>query len=386
MPPMPPLSLSYDDRSSSPDRVEIIFSFGAGIRERVYFQSSGQVLRRSGDALFCLGLVAAMEIGADLVIDRPVDEKLLANADRIQSLLCRWYRGYRPITIHAEAGKSVYPEGRGTGAFYSGGIDSSYTLVDAIDRLDAIVTVIGGDRQVDRRQADEFRQMAEGVGAAFGLQPILIETDIRKVSRRLVGWVEYHGSFLAAVRHLLADRLGHQLIASSADESSWTRRWGSHPALDALFGTQGAAIEHHGLVHRLAKIERILEQPNLMAQLQVCTRSPQNCCRCKKCTFVMHALETLQGFDRAPTFSPADLGRGSLVVTGEGSKSDLANLRLAALSRGRPATLPALIDRAMVRYEANKRLQRIVPIGEGVRRLKRSLRQRRYLSAAGSSN
>jgi hypothetical protein len=380
---LPPIELSFEEQSGVPDPSLLVVAIKGGALSRsVIFKSSGPGLRKSGDVLLCLGLIPAMELGCDLVIGMPVDTSLLENAEKIQAMLCDWYPGYRPVNIHAQRTTALYPPSRGSGVFFSAGVDSSYSLVDARSRLDGLVTLIGADVALsDSREADHLKSVARNVGAAYGLETIIIETDIRTVFDRMIGWVEYHGAVLGAVRHMLADRFENQLIASSADESSWTRRWGSHPALDPLFGTGGARMEHHGLVHRLAKIQRILGEPMLMNNLRVCDYRHDNCGVCEDCTFMVQALDTLGGLDRAPTFRTGALAAGRIKVTGEGSKSDLLHLEAAALATGRSHRLVDEIGRAMRSYETKKKINAVLELPELKRRFKRLKRRYRYWRA-----
>lgn len=380
---LPPLELSFEEQGGA-DPSRLVVAVRSGERNRrVTFKSSGPVLKKTGDALLCLGLVPAMELGCDLAIGAPVDRALLKNAEKIQALLCVWYPGYRPVTVHAEQTTTQYPLSRGSGVFFSAGVDSSYSLADARPRLDGLVTLIGADVELlNSREAAHLKSVAQNVGAAYGLETIVIETDVRTVFDGMIGWVEYHGAVLCAVRHMLADRFDNLLIASSADQSSWTRRWGSHPALDPLFGTEDARIEHHGLVHRLAKIQRILSEPALMSNLRVCDYQHDNCGVCEDCTFMLQTLDTLGGLDRAPTFPAHTLAKGRIKVTGEGSRSDLSHLKAAALSTDRSHRLVDEIDRAMRWYEAKKKINAVLQLPELKRRFKRMKRRYRYWRAA----
>lgn len=380
---LPALELSFAQPGHSGDGRElaVLVSSGQALRQ-VRFRSSGPKLKHSGDVLLCLGLVPAMELGCDLVLGSTVDAGLLSNAEQIQTLLCSWYPGYRRIRIVAAPGRTEYQAGRGAAVFFSGGVDSSFSLAEARERLSGLVTVIGAD--VDPADAEEARHLesvARSVGCAYGLETVLVETNLRDVFDPLIGWVEYHGAALAAIRHMLADRFENLLIASSADESSWKRRWGSHPELDPLFGTEGARIEHHGLVHRLAKIERLLKEPDLLANLRVCDYRQENCGVCEDCTFMVKSLGLLRAFDRAKTFSAPALGARRLVVTGEGSKSDLVNLRQRALDDRDPA-LAREIEQALDWYERKKRFHSLLPLPETKRRFKRLKRQYRYWRAS----
>ena len=379
----PPLCLSFSEPvgtdESALHSLNVLFKMGPSASRTVSFSSNGAPLKRNGNALLCMGLVPALELGVDLVIDAEVDAELLDRCNTIQALLCAWYPGYRVISITSPVARPVRGTSQRTAVFFSGGVDSSYTLMERCDGLDALVTLIGADVDPEHHeQADHLRDLSKKVAEAFDIEQIVITTDIRQVSDSLVGWVEYHGALLSAVGHLLSDRLDHVLIASSADESSWNRRWGSHPALDPLWSTQDMQVEHHGLVHRLAKIDRIVKVPALMNHLRVCNFSGDNCGVCANCSFMLQALDLLDARSLSPTYAHGDSSKTRLEVTGEGSLSDMKHLRDAALESGQDALISA-IDRALAIYAAKKRRERIFRTAEMSRRFKRFKRQIRYL-------
>lgn len=353
------------------------FSCG-GYDKVIRFEARGATLTANGDALLCLGLIPAMELGVDLSIEADVDLELLDHAREIQALLCRWYPGYTTIDVQARPIERTYPKGRGTGLFFSGGVDSGYSLATERERVSKLVTLIGADVEpTDVARVARMETIAREVAGGFGVGSILVTTDIRSVSDRLVGWVEYHGAVLAAVRHMLAHEFENQLIASSADESSWTRRWGSHPALDTLWGTTGARFEHHGLVHRFAKVERISCEPVLMEHLRVCNRAFEHCGVCHSCQFMLAALDLIDMRATAPTYRHLTSRERALKVTGDGSLSDFRNLRAAA-EKGGHMDIVAAIDRAVARYNRKKAFNRILPVDEIARRFKRFKRRRRF--------
>ncbi|MDA4847188.1 hypothetical protein [Hoeflea poritis] len=379
---IPPLTVSFSDEVADPSQAVVSFKFGNGQRKNVRFSSNGTPLRRSGDALFCLGLLPAVELGAELIVKSAVDPQLLANAEKIQKLICSWNPNSRPVAIQADTESRSYPSGRCRGVFYSGGIDSSYSLATEIDRLEKIVTIIGANSsRPDSPSSERLRQTAIGVSQRFGLDPIIIETDIRDVSDRLIGWVEYHGALLSAVRHLLSDEIEEQLIAASGDENSYLRPWGSHPLLDPLFGTSGAKILHHGLVARAAKFERLLDAPVLLQHLQVCDRSEAGSCgRCDKCTFVLFALDVFQVRDVPSVFAGHRPDRRRINISGPSSESDWLSLRDAALQRNRRADLVEAIEKAASKHQINWAWKHALHIYTLHKAYKQFKRRRRYLA------
>lgn len=381
---MPPLTVSYSDEIAHPSQAVVSFKFGCGQTRKVRFAASDTPLRKSGDALFCLGLLPAVELGAELIVKSAMDAQLLENAEEIQKLICSWNPNSRPVAIHAETESRSYPSDRSRGVFYSGGIDSSYSLATEIDRLDKIVTIIGANASgPESPSSTRLRQSAMDVSRHFGLDPIIIETDIRDVSDRLIGWVEYHGALLAAVRHMLCDEIEEQLIAASGDENSYLRAWGSHPLLDPLFGTPGARIQHHGLVARAAKFERLLDEPVLLQNLQVCDRSKTGSCgRCDKCTFALFALDIFQVSEVSSVFAGHRPDSRRINVSGPSSKSDWVSLRNAAVQRNRRPDMVKAIDKAVSKHRLSWALKHALHIYTLRKAYKQFKRRRRYLASS----
>lgn len=383
---MPPaIHLAFDD-GGTPREIRVRMAAGGRHVGTIFFRTETTPLTPTADALLCLGLIPALEVFAPLRIDGSVDPSLLANADAIQDLLCSWYPFYRRIPVSAAAAERTHPDGRGTALFYSGGIDSSHSLAAERGRLDALITIVDADAPGQRSPG--AKRLIAGLGraaSAYGLEPIVVETNVRAVMQPFLGWIEFHGSAMAAIRHLLGNRFETVLIASSGDETAWFTPWGSHPALDPLFGTEGARIEHHGLVKRLDKIGTIVTQPALMAQLHICNRDPQtNCGRCTKCRFAIACLSVLGAMDRAPSF-PRDLEHAPnrFHIQDDAIRSEYAYLRAAAAATGRNAGLVADIDRALAAHDASKR-RRIPLLPDDLgRRVTRAKHRARYWRACG---
>lgn len=379
----PTLSLRFAEQSVDGREVSILFRVGNSPEQKVWFRSDGPELRHCGSALFCLGLIPALELGAPLRLGTPPDKTLFERTSEITDLLCRWYPGLKPVAVTLDQMPSVEPESRPVadevGLFYSAGVDSSYSLLTAQDRIDWLITLIGADVPVgNAMRAEKLRETARVVARKHGKRCVIIETNIRRVMDRWIGWVEYHGAVLAAVGHLLSNQVGRVLIASSADEASWQRPWGSHPGLDPLWGNANLAIEHHALVPRFSKIAAIVGRTELMASLRVCDYDDANCGRCSDCIFMLNALAVLDAFGLAPTYRKGDLGCAPVIVDGRGTRTDLLDMRATTLRTGHPPGLANEIDRAIAAFDQRQRRARWVPTAAILRRVKRLKRRVRY--------
>lgn len=333
------------------NELEIDVSKGGRSLFRTFFRCrTGQTLHPSADALFCLGLYPAAEIGASLRVDGKVDGELRARADAITGLFGDWWQTRRTVDVAAAAAEPPpEPAERGVALFYSGGVDSSFSLVEARPRLSALITLLGVGIPLSNAPATaRLERMCRDVAAAKGLEPVVVETDVSRAFHPFASWIEHHGSALAAVGHMLSGGIGRVLIAASGNQATWNAPWGSHPALDPLLGSRRLAVEHHGLVSRFDKIARIVADGVLMRELRVCNRSPRNCGTCDKCAFAMRALEIL-GLDGHRAFPPFHPRRGRMKIVDDAFLTEIERLRQAAAEADRTDLLPE-IEGAMATY------------------------------------
>lgn len=346
-----PLVLSFAPQT---DPREIIVRAASGQRELFrtrFFCRTGQTLRPATEALFCLGLYPASEVGAALHLEGDIDNDLMLHSDLITDLFRSWWPSCKQVKVLAQPTHcEPAPDVGGTGLFFSGGVDSCFSLVEAQHRLTALITLIGVDVPLsDPAAVARLEAMTTSVAKAKGMTPIIIETDASTRFHPFASWIQHHGSVLAAIGYLLSDHINHVLIASSGDESTWHVPWGSHPALDPMFGSARLTIEHHGLVARYDKIARIVADDILMQNLRVCNRARQNCGFCDKCTFAMRSLDILGAEARATTFPPFEPRRGKLKIVDDAFLSELVRLREAAFSADRNDLLPE-IDQTIATY------------------------------------
>jgi hypothetical protein len=356
-----PMVLAFAPQRKSCE-LEVVLSAGDRELAHAFFRCrTGQSLRPSGDALFCLGLYIASEVGAPLRIVDLVDADLLARAQQITGLFRRWWPDCRAVELEVLAAQPQRQGGplRGTGLFLSCGVDSSYSLTTERDRLSALVTLLGPDIDLrDTAASARLEASCHALASRNGLVPIVIETNVGKAFHAFAGWIEHHGSALAAIAHMLSDQLSHMLIASSGNESSWMSPWGSHPALDPMFSSGCMTIEHHGLLSRFDKIATIVGDDFLLYHLRVCNRAATNCGVCDKCVFAMRALEILRAERRAVTFPSFIPRRGGLKVVDDAFRTEIERLLGAAIDAGRD-DLRGELEHALRSYRSTALLKRL---------------------------
>jgi hypothetical protein len=279
---------------------EVLVTVG-DISDRVHFRSETPL--GDDDALLPLALVPSMRVGGVLDLPRGLSPSMRSSCPEIQDLLAQWSgrRGV-PQFEHVEVLTNDRPSQpaeaiRGVGAFFTSGLDSTYTALKHSDEITHLIYVDGFDLPHASPAVREAALMfVRSSAARLGKQLIEVETNLRDFSDRWLSWDFYHGAALATVALLLSQQLFKVYIASSFP--SWQLSlWGSHPSLDPLWGTDGVVIVHDGSeADRIQKIRAIAEHPGALSRLRVCWENPgdtqesQNCGACEKCMRTMLVL------------------------------------------------------------------------------------------------
>jgi hypothetical protein len=295
----------YDDRRAKP--------------EQYWFdvpEAYGDSLSVSGNPWLACLLPLAVTRGEPLRLCRPIDPVLSQNAARLMQIWVRWYPRLRIVPIDAE----VKPVQAGTGpretaAFFSGGVDSFFTVLrdrESRDRtafpvIDRLLCVWGFDVGLDT--PEEFERLRSRLSEAardLGKEFIDVATNLREVRFREADWGPHaHGCALASVGLALEPRFPAVYIAATYTGDAPIRPWGSHPETDPLLSTSHTRIIHDGAgIGRWEKTDYIARSDVAMRSLHVCprARSSENCCNCRKCYLTMSMLEISGALSRCSAF------------------------------------------------------------------------------------
>jgi hypothetical protein len=237
-----------------------------------------------------------------VVVDGPVAPELLEAVPAITGLLASWYPELADIAVRATPAAGDAPRAAGVGCFFSGGVDSFYTVLSRQAEITHLIFVHGFDINVnDAELAERALTANRQIAADMGLPLIELWTDVRRVSDRYVDWgFHYHGAALAMIGLLLAPLLGEILVPASWNVDD-LRPWGSHPDLDPLWTSSAVTFLHEGeTVRRPRKVAFIADFPVAMDNLRVCwegRHGAYNCGRCEKClrTMVNFAVVGAEG-------------------------------------------------------------------------------------------
>jgi hypothetical protein len=264
-----------------------------------------------GELLCCVGLPLAMKAGAALQVEGTVSPSFLhglkANADIFSS----WYPDMRCESIDVGVAEPAAAPGGGptrTATFFSGGVDSFYTLLKRRDEIDVILLVRGFDIALGNDPLwNEVAAMTRRVADGLGKRLVVVHTNARAVFDAAGLWWgdQSHGAALAAVGHFIGEDLGTVYVPSTHTYRDLFP-WGSHPLLDPNWSTPGLAFRHDGCeATRVDKVRSIAAHPIALSSLRVCYENrggAYNCCRCEKCLRTMLNLAAVGALARAVTF------------------------------------------------------------------------------------
>jgi hypothetical protein len=243
--------------------------------------------------------------------------ELLDGCRRIMEIFERWSAEHgddlRRIPIRAR-GRERERRGRAAGSFFSGGVDSVYTVLRNHDRYPPgdprriKYLILGHGLDVPLENHDLFSRVlatAHDFAQAHDVEVLPVRTNARTLTRGL-SWGYYaHGPCLAALGHLLSPLL-HTVYVASSYWFETLKPWASHPDIDLRWSSERIEFVHHGLeATRAEKIRRIAASDSALQTLRVCWRNPENafnCGRCEKCIRTMFALSCCGALERASRF------------------------------------------------------------------------------------
>jgi hypothetical protein len=268
----------------------------------------------SADAFLATALIPAMRRGLPLRIEGAVSPRVLRGAERVQQTMSVWNEALRIVEVEATQLLPQTREASGAvGAFFSGGVDSFYTLQRHRDEITHLVFVHGFDIRLGQNLLRE--QVADALRRSAGeleLPLIEVETNLRAFGDAYAHWAEeYHGAALAAVALFLAPRFEKILIPATF-AYAFLFPYGSHPGLDPLWSSESLEIVHDGCeATRFEKVEALASWDTALRTLRVCWQTKggrYNCCKCWKCLWTMAFLRACDALGRAATFDrPLDL-------------------------------------------------------------------------------
>jgi len=308
--------------------------------------------------------------GRSIVAREPVDARFGNNLDGIAALWARWFDWPEPRpALDAPALVEHHPGQRAAGRalFFSGGIDSFFSLLRLRGEIDALVNLHGFDVAfADQDGEARMRRSVAAVAAEAGLPLVRVRSNLR--THRLfdaLAWDTTNVAALAMVAHLLRGRFGR--IVCAAEDG--VPPLALHPAQVRLHGSAQLDFEMDGYaMRRMDKAEAIAGWQPVQRHLQVCGRTPPgggNCGSCVKCLRVMAIYASLGCLGRMTTFPGRDLEQ-AIAALEPGKPTYLHQWEEVARRTPLPglrAAIEDLVDRTRRPQGWKGRIRRVVPAG-----------------------
>jgi hypothetical protein len=359
------ISVRTEDAASGRVRVTgtVAYDDRPGATEDYWFEFPSDVaasLSRSGNGWLACLLPMAAALGEPLRLSLPVDPLLARNARELMAIWRSWYPHLHVVPVVAPSESVLEKTGaRKTAMFFSGGVDSFFTLLHneppsgGSSPVDDLIAIHGFDILLENEGAfDRHRSRLERIAAETGKALVVVRMNLRRTRLRELSMASlWHGAALAGVGLLLENRYERLLIAAS-EECPNLGPWGSHPLTDPLFSTSTTAVVHDGTdFARWDKLEFLAGFDVALHSLRVCSRdSSENCGECEKCYRNIIILDVLGALGRAVTFPERtlDLDKVGRVFVRGWRAIFYRGLERFASSRGRPDVATA-IDRSFRR-------------------------------------
>ncbi len=246
-----------------------------------------------GDPFLAGLLLACMYEQEDLLIDTEISKSLLKNISNIQDIVSDWHSDLKKIKINcagfndANFTKSLKNK---NAVFFSGGVDSSYSLLKHTQELTHLILVWGFDIGLGNKKFWETVLIKiKQTAAEMGKSLITVKTNLRTIADKTdANWgKKYSGCFweilyvssLVSVGLCLQNSLQHIIIPTTLVEEKQSD-------LDKIWSNNKLVFQHDEKISRLKKISYLSNFPSTINNLRVCYLIKEgniNCGHCEKC-------------------------------------------------------------------------------------------------------
>lgn len=278
----------------------------------ITFRAQGVPLLPLDDPFVPLALLVGLRQRRPVRIEGPVSTALLASLPTVTDNLLTWYPALRRVDVTARSPVPPAPRvGRGVACFFSGGLDSFYSVLRPPREVTHLLFVHGFDLRLEdvalrAAVAPRVRDAAAGLDATL----LEIETDLRRWSDPHADWTWYCHAGLVATALLVSHALDEIRIAATIADAHRppALRGGARRTWD----NGGARIVSDGAeATRPGKARVVAASPAARRHLRVCWENRDgryNCGACPKCLRTRLALEVVGVRGAFPDFAgPLDL-------------------------------------------------------------------------------
>lgn len=262
--------------------------------------------------LILMSAMAAIN-GEDVTVRFPVDPYLLENIKALRREWHAWNKRWKITQFDCPDLVPLQRAGQRTGMYFSGGVDSFYSLLrndkepnnegDATGCITDLITVWGFE--ISLAKAGEFARLEKHIKCVadqFNKNHLTAITNIRSFNDKFSRlWIPVgHAGTLGFIAYALQGRFREIVIASTMPYGT-LKPYGSHSLTENLLSSKALRIVHDGAIaDRTQKVRRVALSDEALKVLHVCLRKDEgedgtsrhlNCSGCEKCVLTMAALD-----------------------------------------------------------------------------------------------
>ena len=212
----------------------------------LYIQSSSLAEQPGLEAAVPLALLPAMKLGQPIHVKGAVSKTFLEGVRRVIDHYASSFEEFSIVPITADSYYQAKPEtSQRKASFFSGGVDSFFTLLKARDELTDIITIRGFDMSLsDSDRWQKTSSSAQIVANELNIQLHEVESNFGSIIKEFGSWVEHgHGMALACVARSLAG-LFDEIRAPGSDDIDHQVPWGSSIFTDPQYSDERLSIVH----------------------------------------------------------------------------------------------------------------------------------------------
>ena len=275
----------------------------------VFFRSLGNTkLQGNLEAYLSCAVLPCMKAGGGmLAADGEASKKFLFGLEKIQDIYRAWDKHFKHITITGEHREPEKLSGKRVGVFFSGGINSFYTLIKNQDSITDLIFVHGLDIELPNIKLREIvAAKIHEIASHFGKNVIEIETNVREDLNVFAKWEgKSQGAALASTGHFLSSEFSKIYIPAALTHANMVP-WGCHPLVDPHWSSSSLEFASDGVeATRMEKIAFVSKNDKALQYIRVCCSnvdSQYNCCRCEKCVLTMVGMTIHNKLERCASF------------------------------------------------------------------------------------
>ncbi len=253
-----------------------------------------------------------------------VDPEFLRNCQSVMLQQQAWNSKLKYLAPTAVSEKPAErPETKVTASFYSGGIDSLFTLVrhsqgrsslpgSAVDdEIQYALHIFHNETVVEYNQIQAEAQTLKNGAEKLGVTFVPVISNVMVFDPLFFDyWGPIsHGAALASIMHALGGEITQAMIGSSHTYGKLVK-WGSSPITDPLYSSRALNVIHDGSTYsRVEKTAVVTSSPEAMEAINVCDSlvegvGYQNCSKCQKCLRTMVTIDLFErtGHEMCPSF------------------------------------------------------------------------------------